>query len=186
MNIQKSEKWLRWLSQIVFEVENLFKDSVFYYEIESIVKKNYNLSENNPFIGWMKHNYIENAAIAIGRLRDNHKDAISLYKLLNELKESPELIVSKEKKVAFSQRTQWDIEYLEEKSMKIKAYRDNIGAHSGTRKFTDWFCELEMNDCINCIVELTEKYYAIIQKKNMLYRTFKLKIHGEKYSNDLG
>lgn len=184
MNQQKYNKWDRWISYIVFTVKKLIESRYLYNEIQKIEKNHPNLPENNIFFHWIKDNYINNVTLLICRLRDNHKDCISFYKLLNEIKKFPELLsrdrflsitkdinvseknatslfnklAGKYKKNIDSLQVQLDLCSFLEKSEKIQDYRDNVIAHTDKREFENWFCEFELDECINQIEKLAIKY----------------------------
>lgn len=89
MNNSKVKKWNSWIEVIHNECENLKIKSYFYREYLQIVKSNPEIGSPQDFHIWVAKNYYESALMSIRRLIDDHKDAISLRNLLNEIKSEP-------------------------------------------------------------------------------------------------
>lgn len=189
----KFERWDFCLSVIVWQTKNLLKHRFFSKELKKIIKTNPNLSEANPFIDWISESHYWDTTIRIGRLIDQHRDSISLYKLLEEIKGNPEILsrerfisttgdldipketanslldelIGKGKSHIDSLHVEWDIEELDEKSEKVKEVRDRAAAHIDKKEIKDWFCELEIDDCIDHIERLVKKYYTIFRGSSL-------------------
>jgi hypothetical protein len=88
----KLEKWLRWIEDIHNDTTSLLNKTDLYDRYVTVVKANPAIQNPDDFHTWSMRNFFESALMAIRRLTDTHRDAISLMNFLKELKENPELI----------------------------------------------------------------------------------------------
>lgn len=73
------------MDTIFDESQNLVIKKYHYDEYLKIVKSNPSIGTPDDFHQWAARNYYESALMSIRRLLDDHKDAVSLSKLLKEL-----------------------------------------------------------------------------------------------------
>ncbi len=92
MTDKKLGKWLKWMDIIFGECQNLVIKKYHYDEYLKIVKSNPFIGTPDDFHQWAARNYYESALMGIRRLLDDHKDAVSLSKLLKELMDSPKTL----------------------------------------------------------------------------------------------
>lgn len=85
-------KWLSWIDETHRETQNLLIKTYLYDQYVEIVKANKEIQDPRDFHDWSMHNYFDSALMCIRRITDTHKDAVSLMRLLLELKDNPELI----------------------------------------------------------------------------------------------
>jgi hypothetical protein len=92
-SFQKVEKWTnRWLPTIRGEVTLLVFSNNVYSEISKAVIDNPNLNVANPFYNWLTRNYLHTTLMGVRRQVDQHNDAISLFKLLQDMKNNCSLL----------------------------------------------------------------------------------------------
>ncbi len=89
------QKWLSDLKQLENSVSKLLENRYFFRELADIMKDNSNLSPNNRFFIWIRENYLISAAIGVRRLVDKDLRSISLYTLLEDIKNNPEILSRK-------------------------------------------------------------------------------------------
>jgi hypothetical protein len=185
----KEEKWLSWLKQIENSVSKLLENRFFFREFMSIVEANPELPENNYFIIWIWENYLLNAAMGVRRFVDKNPESISLYLLLIDLMKNPEILSRKRYKALFKGTgfeddnnyinlcfdklvgkanehinpadVNNDINKLIKRTEVLKTYVNNIVAHLDKAKLEKLPTIGDLDDAINLITELVQKYYAI-------------------------
>jgi len=90
---QKLEKWLKWIEIIHKDAEDLLQSQYIFSQYIEIVKNNPTIQRPEDFHWWVRNNYVSYVAISIRRqVEYKDQDIISLGKLLNELKQNPEII----------------------------------------------------------------------------------------------
>jgi hypothetical protein len=85
---QKLKKWVKWLEIIKSEVSDLVWSSSIYSETREIIISNPVVNTGNRFYSWMNRNYVHTTLMGIRRQLDTHRDAVSLVKLLTDMKEN--------------------------------------------------------------------------------------------------
>lgn len=81
----KLEKWLDELSRLTGDIAYLKKNNS---EFLTLVKKWNNKKLEFELWNFTKRNYVSYMSMAIRRLCDNHKDSVSLWKLINDIQEN--------------------------------------------------------------------------------------------------
>jgi len=89
---KKIEKWKKWLENISHEVSDLVTSRSIYYKFRQIVTDNSRINTGNHFFYWVETNYICTILMGIRRQIDNHSDAVSLKKLLSDMKDNCSLL----------------------------------------------------------------------------------------------
>ncbi len=84
------EKWRRWISRIVDDVQSLVWSVGIYSDVVSIVTGNPTINTGNRFYRWIARNYVHTSLMTIRRQLDCHRDAVSLIKLVSELEQNPD------------------------------------------------------------------------------------------------
>jgi hypothetical protein len=92
IDAQKYKKWLRWLDTISHEMTLLVWSNNLYKEIREIVAANPAINTGNKFYDWLTRNYVHTTLMGLRRQLDRHKDAISLFKLLDDMKANYSLL----------------------------------------------------------------------------------------------
>lgn len=184
-------QWLSMLKQVENPVSKLLENRFFFRELSSILKRNPNIPANNPFLVWIWENYLLNAAIGVRRLVDANSDSVSLYHLLESIKEHPEILSRERYKKLYDDSgfanddyytnsrfdalvgegnihidpkdVDKDIQSIKNiKTGKLITYVDRIIAHYDRRGIKDPPTIKELDDSIDLLEELTKKYYGII------------------------
>jgi hypothetical protein len=86
------EKWCRWLNVITDDVYNLNVDRDIFKNVIDIVKGNERIDKNSAFFGFFIKTYVYSVVMGIRRQLKTDNDSISLFGLLTEIAEHPELI----------------------------------------------------------------------------------------------
>lgn len=189
LNNKKEQKWILMLKQIEDSISKLLGNRFFFREFMSIVEANSQLPENNYFIIWIWENYLYNAAIGVRRFVDKDPRSISLYLLLMDIKKHPE-ILSRERYTAlfkdsgFANDSNYinqgfdkligkgkdhidpedvaeDIKKLTEKTEVLKTYVNKTLAHLDKEKLEKLPTIKDLDDSLDLIENLVQKYYAI-------------------------
>jgi hypothetical protein len=85
-------KWGRWLGKIYEEVTLLVWSKDIYDRIGEIVVGNPSINTANQFYRWLARNYVHTALMGIRRQADLDPNAISLIKLLEDMKNNFHLL----------------------------------------------------------------------------------------------
>jgi hypothetical protein len=189
INSKKEKEWLSKLKKIENAVSKLLESRLFFREFMEIVKSNPKLQKNNLFIIWIWENYLLNEATAIRRLVDKNQRTISLYLLLEDIKKNPEILsraryaelfkdsgfandydyinncfdelVGKGKNHIDSASVEKDIKVLIEGTKNLKKYVNKIVAHLDEKGLKELPTIKVLDDAIDLIVKIVQKYYAI-------------------------
>lgn len=150
-------RWDSTFKEISNALTVLMSNRFFFREFQKIRENNPKLNVNNHFFNWIWEDYIYSASMGVRRLVDRDPKTNSLYILLKEIKNNPE-ILSRERYISifvmdsgFSReeasmffdrlvgegkqhvdptRVQGDIDILFEKYGKLKNYINKIIAHA--------------------------------------------------------
>ena len=177
------------LKQIENSVSKLLENRFFFREFMSIVEANPQLPENNYFIVWIWENYLYNAAIGVRRFMDKDARSVSVCLLLKDIKENPE-ILSRERYTALFKDTGFANDYnyinqcfdklvgegknhidptdveedtkrLIERTEVLKTYVNKTVAHIDKEKLKKLPTIKDLDDSVDLLVEIVQKYYAI-------------------------
>ena len=192
----KEKEWILILKQIENSVSKLLENRFFFREFMSIVEANPQLPENNYFIVWIWENYLYNAAIGIRRFMDKDTKSVSLYLLLKDIKENPE-ILSRERYTALFKDTgfaddynyinqcfdklvgegkdhidptdvEGDIKRLIERTEVLRTYVNKTIAHLDKEKLKKLPTIKNLDDSVDLLDELVQKYYAIFHAGSII------------------
>ncbi len=190
MGTNKEQEWISMLKQIEKSTSDLLGSRLFFREFMSIVEANPKLPENNYFIFWMWENYLYNAAIRVRRFVDKDTRSVSLYLLLKDIKENNE-ILSRERYTALFKGTSYaddfdyinrgfdelvgegkehiepadvedDINKLIKRTEVLTTYVNKTVAHLDKENLETLPTIKDLDDSIDLIVKLVQKYYAIL------------------------
>ena len=189
MNNKKEQKWISMLKQIEKSTSDLLGSRLFFREFMSIVEANPKLPDNNYFIIWLWENYLRNAAIGVRRFLDKDTRSVSLYLLLKDIRENHE-ILSRERYTALFKGTRYaddfdyinigfdelvgegkehiepadvedDIKKLVARTEVLNTYVNKTVAHLDKEKLEKLPTVKDLDDSIDLIVKLVQKYHAI-------------------------
>jgi len=190
LSTKKEQEWISMLKQIEKSTSDLLLNRLFFREFMSIVEANPQLPENNYFIVWMWENYLYNAAIGVRRFVDKDTRSVSLYLLLKDIKENNE-ILSRERYTALFKDTGFaddfdyinrgfdelvgegkkhiepadvedDINKLIRRTEVLTTYVNKTVAHLDKENLETLPTIKDLDDSIDLIVKLVQKYYAIL------------------------
>lgn len=189
MTENKEKEWISILKQIENAVSKLLANRFFFREFMSIMKTNPQLPENNYFIVWIWENYLYNAAIGVRRFVDKDTRSVSLYLLLMDIKENPEILSRERYTVLFKDSgfaddynyinqcfdklvgegkdhidpadVEGDIKRLIKITEVLRTYVNKTVAHFDKEKLKKLPKIKDLDDSIDLLVELVQKYFAI-------------------------
>ena len=88
----KIDKWRRWLGEIKQQVYSVMQSRHVYNETVAIIHANKSLPKTSVFYGQLQVWYADSVIMAIRRQAKIDRQAISLARLMDEMRENPELI----------------------------------------------------------------------------------------------
>ena len=90
---QRRERALGWLETIYKDVQELVVHNHVFWEVQNIIKKNQRLADTpSVFYDWLALAFSQSATVAVRRHTKLNKQSVSLHRLLEELREYPEII----------------------------------------------------------------------------------------------
>jgi hypothetical protein len=192
---ERRARAIKWLEVIFKDVQDLMVDHHIFWAVQEIIRANKALEKTpSHFYQWMGTNFVASAAVAVRRQADVDNHAISMRRLLEELKTYPQLfsrgyhtglyttpgmpkgfpdenydrIVGKGRNELDSVAIQRDIDELMVKTECIKHYVDRKIAHydpRGLSQAVPTFNDLE--DAIKYLDMLVCRYNLIIKATSM-------------------
>jgi len=188
---QRFEKWERWLEAIREEVMDLVRSKHIFWKLGDIVKNNPKIQKPNSFYKFAGETYFAYAVMGIRRQIRPHKDSISFVGLLQEIIETP-CVLSRERFVAlyekdaqfeanhdFAKFAREDTDYinpnlvhqdlskLKKLGNKVEEFADRQIAHYDKRPAKKVPSFGELDDCIDFLGELTEKYWLLFKAETI-------------------
>jgi len=151
------KKWDRWLDEIHKDIRKLLWYRYVFREVGKIVESNPKIQVPSEFYNWMISIYEEVVPAGVRRHSDMHKDAISLAKLLYEIRCDPQVLSIAPNEV------DKDLSELQNKSKVIKGYVDKTIAHLDNSKAYKLPTYKELNDCLDYLEELLKKYLRLFR-----------------------
>ena len=85
-------RWKRWLQHIYNEIVEMALDRHVYREVRAMIASNTDLQVPSTFYGWMNRAYVADMAVAIRRQTDRDRRSISLLRLIQDVRDHPEVI----------------------------------------------------------------------------------------------
>lgn len=155
----KVEKWGRWLDVIGGQIQNMLVKQDIHNTTLNIISNNKALHQHNPFFDYLFHTYISYISVALRRQLKNHKDSISLCRLLNDMSENMDIIPT-HRFVTVDPCS--DIEVLKETSVCIEDYVDKRIAHTDKRALDRLPNPTEIDECIRLMKTMHKKYNSVI------------------------
>lgn len=186
---QRFEKWERWLETIREEVMDLVRSKHIFWKLGDIVKNNPKIQKPNSFYKFAGDTYVAYSVMSVRRQikYSKCKQSISFVGLLKEIIQTP-CVLSRERFVAlygkdaqfeanhdFAQFTQeytdyidpclvhQDLHKLKELGNKVEEFADRQIAHYDKRPAKKVPSFGELDDCIDFLAELTEKYWFLFK-----------------------
>ena len=184
---QKFEKWEKWLETIRVEVTDLVRSKHIFWKLGDIVKNNPKIQKPNSFYKFAGETYFAYAVMGIRRQIKPHKDSVSFAGLLQEIIEMP-CVLSRKRFVALYERgaqfeanhdftefaqgkaehidpdiVQRNLHKLQELARAVEDLADRQFAHYDKRPAKKVPSFGELDDCIDFLAELTEKYWLLFK-----------------------
>ncbi len=85
-------RWKRWLRCIYDEIVEMALDRHVYREVQAMIASNPELQVPSVFYSWMNRAYVADMAVAIRRQTDKDSRSISLLRLIQDVRDHPEVI----------------------------------------------------------------------------------------------
>jgi hypothetical protein len=155
------ERSLLELHEIRDEIIDLATDRNTYWTVQhEVIQRNARLvTMRSPFFDMLNDAYAHAAAMRVRRLVDKDNRTISLRRLLEDLREYPDLLNGR---IAESELV-GDIEELSRGTSKIKDYVDQFIAHHDRTPDASAPIHRELNAAIDVLLRLFKKYYGVLE-----------------------
>ncbi len=186
---QKLEKWERWLVAIYDEIVHLADSRQVYTETSKVILSNDALPKDNDFFVFLQEWYVHSIVMDLRRQLKTDSDSISLAGFLKDIAGASHLLsrdrfvnmVNKDGREeqlcneAFdkyagegedyisSQRVEEDLRKFQDLSDKCEAYADRLIAHHDKRGLSVVPSYQELNDALDFMNELLQKYFCLIR-----------------------
>lgn len=108
----KFKKWNRWLTVIYRDIKATLTHRAIFQEVQGMIRSNPKIQVANPFYDWLTTAYVTTVAMGIRRQAKIHKEAISLARLLQEIRHHPE-VLSRQRFQALFKRTPLSLEEVD-------------------------------------------------------------------------
>ena len=184
----KFGKWEKWLEAIYHNFVEVFFNRHIFWEVQGIIRNNPNLENYKPnwFNVFLGQTYFDYAVSAIRRQVRHQKDSISLVGLLEDIIRNPHVLSregfverhrgdEKRAKCLFDGKFAGggldhidpiivcqDLCKLKVLSETVEDFADKRVSHRDRRQ-PDIPTFKALDDCIDCLAELTKKYYLLVK-----------------------
>jgi hypothetical protein len=154
------ERALHELREIRNEVIDLATDGDIYWKVQhEVIQRNPRLLLiRSAFFDMLNDAYSHSAAMRVRRLVDKDHRTISLRRLLEQLREYPDLLAGRVTEVELAA----DVAELDRTTEKVKDYVDQFIAHHDRSPIAEVPILRELNAAIELLVRLLRKYYGIL------------------------
>ena len=190
---QQFEKWEKWLGTIYKDFAEVFFNRHIFWEVQAIIRSNPKIENYKPnwFNVFLGQAYFDYAASAIRRQIKHQKDSFSLRGLLEDILRTPSVLSREqfverfiylhpaEKKYAndlFDEKFAGkcaehvdpvivcqDLNKLKGLAKTVEDFADKRVSHRDKREPIDKPTFNALNDCIDCLAELIQKYYLLVK-----------------------
>lgn len=192
-DLQRLEKWEKWLKRIKLEVQNLVLYRSAYKEVIEIINSNESLHEDNFYYRYMNDSHIAYIVMGIRRQIKNDNQSISIVRLLTEISKTPHLITRNNYVDHYSDSVisdfaddhfdQFcknpgdihlsedmvieDIDKLKVSSILVEKYADRFIAHSDNRGIESLPTFNDIDSCLEILDKIYCKYHLIFYASSM-------------------
>jgi hypothetical protein len=148
------------LAEIRDEILDLATDRDVYWKVQrEVIQRNARLlTARSPFFDMMNDSYAHATASRIRRLIDRDNRVISLRRLIEALRDYPDLLSAK----MSTQELMEDLAKLDQTCEKVKGYVDQFVAHQDRSSSATVPTHRELNEAVDALIETFRKYYAVI------------------------
>lgn len=188
----KLRKWMRWLKVIEEDVSELVVAKHIFHTLQGMIRENQSLHQPSSFYYYLKNTYISHTVVGIRRQIKSSDQSISLMRLLEEMKATPEYL-SRDHFVSLykgtraeryahgdfdkfarsgapyidSDRVAFDLQELLDASSKVEDFADRRVAHRDRREPKQLPTYNEIDDCICVLDKLYAKYYLLFHAQGL-------------------
>ena len=186
---QRFEKWERWLETIRCEAMDLVRSKHIFWKLGDIIKDNPKIQKPNSFYKFAGDTYFAYVVMGIRRQikYDQRGKSISFVGLLEEIVETP-CVLSRERFVALYEgnaqfeanhdflefalenaehidpnKVRQDLDKLKRLGHAVEVFADKRIAHYDKQLVENVPSFGELDDCIDFLAELTEKYWLLFK-----------------------
>jgi hypothetical protein len=154
------ERALPELREIRDEVVDLATDRDIYWKVQhEVIQRNSRLLMiRSAFFDMLNDAYSHSAAMRVRRLVDKDNRTISLRRLLEQLREYPDLLAGRVTEVELAA----DGAELDRATARVKDYVDQFIAHHDRSPIAGIPIHHELNAAIDLLVRLLRKYYGVL------------------------
>jgi len=154
------ERALHELREIRNEVIDLATDRDIYWKVQhEVIQRNPRLLMiRSAYFDMLNDAYSHSAAMRVRRLVDKDSRTISLRRLLEELREYPDLLDGRVTEVELAA----DGVELDRTTAKVKNYVDQFIAHHQRSPIAEVPIHRELNAAIELLIRLLRKYYSLL------------------------
>lgn len=152
-------RWNAWLEVIYDDVQGLLINRYIYQEVQEIVHSNPKIQKESAYYEWMGINYASTQAIGVRRQVDPRPDVISFANLLGEIKQKPEVLGQRND----AQMVDADLSEMKQKADKIRVYVNKRITQFDRSNFESVPTFTELNDCLDLLETLLQKYLKIFR-----------------------
>lgn len=189
LNDQLYEKWDKWIDVLGDEITNLWWQRLVYSGVREIVSNNAEIHEPGDFFFWLSVWYSSSMAVAVRRLADRDSDSVSYRRLLEGIRDNPQVL----SRTRFKQRfvdgvymefqadldldnhigpgrdcidpalVAKEISELESRTASLKHYVDKRVAHRDKKEVVSVPAHKELEDAVDFLWALHRRYYPIFR-----------------------
>jgi len=186
---ERRKRVIAWLEKTYEDYLVASVNHYIFWEVQKIIGKNPKFTQNpNDFNEWMLRVYTDSIALAVRRQVDKGKDVISLRRLLEELRDYPEIVtrnyyleicpppdrgfaekrfndlVGASESRLVKQQVEDEIQKLADISKLIHHYVDRISAHLDKRGLTEKVPSYdELEKCLIYFEKLIDRYHILLK-----------------------
>jgi len=87
-------KWIRWLKVVHDEIQQLVMAKDTFWEVQEMIKANKKIQKPSSFYQYLGNTYVSHSVIGMRRQLKVDSQSISLARLLTEMAETPEVVLT--------------------------------------------------------------------------------------------
>ena len=194
----KFEKWEKWIEIIYYEqAVELVESKCIFWKVQNIIKNNPKIQKPNSFYGYVGYTYFDYAVSAIRRQVKSDKQSISFVRLLEEIKETPDILSRDRFVTLYRKNMQKNASRLFTKKFSgncsdhidpdiVQKHLDELGgsmskveAFAKVHRFADRRVAHrdkrqsavptfnELDTCINCLQKLISEYWFLFKAEDL-------------------
>ena len=183
----KLDKWERWLQVIYEDMVHQAGSRTVFRETAEIIRANHDISKDSDFLEFLEQWYVDSTAMGLRRQLKVHPDSVSLAGLLDDIATNAALL-SRQRFVALFPTGEQarantafdkhagagaahvdvatvraDVDKLRSLAQRCEEYADRLVAHRDKRGVRDPLTYKELNEAIDFMESLLQKYYLLLR-----------------------